>query len=158
VQVLTTRKDASKKSRSSAIFTQKELDNYQKYGQRVAEQKTHFIESTWKDWIGEKVKKIQQDTHFIKKFDENDFSKLLEPHPVKHNNTYVKNYCLVMQVVVACLFELLLARRHALTTWTWSQSKQEKPERVEKDKFIEQVMEGKKGNYTHNCWVGVSNL
>jgi hypothetical protein len=103
VQVLTTRKDASKRNSPYALFTQKELDDYQNYSRSVAEQKRHFIESTWKDWIGETVRKIQQHTHFNKKFNEHDFSKLLEPHPVKHDDKYVQNYRLVMQVVAACL-------------------------------------------------------
>jgi hypothetical protein len=126
VQVLTTRKDASKRNSPYALFTQKELDDYQNYSQRVAEQKTHFIESTWKDWIGETVKKIQQHTNLNQKFNELDFSKLKEPHPAKHNNKYVLNYRLVMQVVAACLFDLLPAKGLALTAMTYAKRKKEK--------------------------------
>jgi hypothetical protein len=157
VQVLTTRKDASKRNSPYALITQKELDDYQNYSQRVAEQKTHFIESTWKDWIGETVKKIQQHTKFNKTFNEIDFSKLKEPHPPKNDDKYILNYRLVIQAVAACLFDLLPARRLALTAMTYAKSKREKPKPVEKDTFIEQATEGKKGNYTHDCWAGVSN-
>jgi hypothetical protein len=140
VQVLTTRKDASKRNSPYALITQKELDDYQNYSQRVAEQKTHFIESTWKDWIGETVKKIQQHTKFNKTFNEIDFSKLKEPHPPKNDDKYILNYRLVIQAVAACLFDLLPARRLALTAMTYAKSKREKPKPVEKDTFIEQVI------------------
>jgi hypothetical protein len=74
---------------------------------KEVEQKTHFIESTWKDWIGETVKKIQQHTNFNEKLNKLAFSKLKEPHPAKNDDKYILNYHLGMQVVAACLFDLL---------------------------------------------------
>jgi hypothetical protein len=157
VQVLTPTRNDSEQNNPYRPITQKELIAYQNYSQKVAEQKTHFIESTWKDWIGEVVQSVQQHKHFNTSMNEHEFSKIEEPHPVKGNDdSYIKNYRIVMQVVAACLFELLPAKRLALTALTYTQSKKEKPESVNKKKFITQVTHGKRGNYTHDCWAGVS--
>jgi hypothetical protein len=85
---------------------------YQKYSQKVADQKTHFIDSTWRDWIGAVIQKIGDDPSLDQEFDQEAFtSKLAEPGNMKETDRYLKQYLKIMTHVANCLFDMLTCRR-----------------------------------------------
>jgi hypothetical protein len=80
VQVLSvTKKQNGYENKDDIIIKHKTLRIYQEYSQKVADQKTHFIDSTWKDWIGEVTRRIADDQEIDQQFDHDVFSKLKEP-------------------------------------------------------------------------------
>jgi hypothetical protein len=154
VQVLNV-KDHDGIASPGKIIQIKTLKQYQEYSRKVAEQKTHFIETTWRDWIGQVLERIQQDPNYNMDFTAKSFSELPEPVPAPETDEYLQNYRTVVQHVADCLFDLLPAKRLAETGQTVARST--KPaEPVDKSKFKTKLKAGKPSNYTHQFWAGVS--
>jgi hypothetical protein len=78
VQVLAIKRDEDETTNQRQLILPKTLRTYRSYSQRIAENKTHYIDSTWKDWIGQVLQEIQADSKFDQEFDEKSFSKLAE--------------------------------------------------------------------------------
>jgi hypothetical protein len=53
VQVLAAKRDDNEPTNQQQIILPKTLSTYQSYSQKIAENKMHYIDSTWKDWIGQ---------------------------------------------------------------------------------------------------------
>jgi hypothetical protein len=58
VQVLAVKKDDNEPTNQRQIILPKTLRTYRSYSQKIAENKTHYIDSTWKDWIGQVLQEI----------------------------------------------------------------------------------------------------
>jgi hypothetical protein len=123
---------------------------------KIAENKTHYIDSTWKDWIGQVLEEIQADSNFDQNFDEKSFSKLLEASSPQKDDLYIQNYQLVTKQVADCLFRLLLAKRLAQTAKTMLTANGN-VEKVNLETFIENLFQDNKWQkYAHQFWAGVS--
>jgi hypothetical protein len=159
VQVLTV---ANKKKtgydENDRIIENKTLKIYQEYSENVANQKTHFIDSTWKDWIGELTIDIAEDPEIDQEFGHLAFSKLKEPQTLTGLDKYLDQHHKVVTHVATCLFDKIPASRLAETAKTYDEKNKNKQEQVVKDKFKKQVLLNKWGKYTHQYWSGVSEL
>jgi hypothetical protein len=58
VQVLAAKRDDDETTNQRQIILPKTLRTYQSYSQKIAENKTHYIDSMWKDWIGQVLQEI----------------------------------------------------------------------------------------------------
>jgi hypothetical protein len=58
VQVLAVEKDDDEPTNQPQIILPKTLRTDRSYSQKIAENKTHYIDSTWKDWIGQVLQEI----------------------------------------------------------------------------------------------------
>jgi hypothetical protein len=154
VQVLTERVDDNM-TNPGKIIQNETLIRYQEYSRKVAEQKTHFIETTWRDWIGQVLERIHQDPNFDMKFTGKMFSQLPEPTPVPETDKYLQNYRTAIQHVADGLFDLLPARRLAETGKTGTKNTKER-EPVIKEEYKKKLTKGKPSNYPHQFWAGVS--
>jgi hypothetical protein len=155
VQVLNVKDDDGMAS-PGKIIQIKTIKQYQEYSRKVAEQKTHFIETTWRDWIGQVLERIQQDPNFNMNFTAKSFSELPEPTPALETDEYLQNYRTVVQHVADCLFDLLPAKRLAETGQTVVR-KTKPGEPFDKSKFKTKLKVGKPSNYPHQFWGGVSS-
>jgi hypothetical protein len=153
VQVLSEAKQAGKTNLDQLIHNET-LTIFQEYSQKVAEQKTHFIEATWKDWIGNVLARISQDPHIDLKFDEKSFSQLPEPIPALKNDKYLENYRKIINHVIDSLFDLLPAKRLAEIAKTATDPKKD----VDREEFKKNAMQKKWTNYPHQYWAGVSAI
>jgi hypothetical protein len=122
----------------------------------TADQKTHFIDSTWRDWIGAVIQKIGDNTSLDQQFDQDAFSKLAEPGNMKGTDRYLKQYLNIMTQVANCLFDMLPASRLAESARTWDENDKNNWEIVNRDEYSEQILRGKWGKYPHQYWAGVS--
>lgn len=157
VQVLSIRnKQADLDSNGDVIIKHDRLQIYQKYSQKVADQKTHFIDSTWRDWIGAVIQKIGEDPSLDQEFDRAAFSKLEEPGNKADNDRYLLQYRKIMTHVANCLFDMLPAKRLAESARTWDENDKNNKKIVNRDEYSEQILRGKWGKYSHQYWAGVS--
>jgi hypothetical protein len=154
VQVLTEKDDKSP-TRPGKIIQNDTLTKYQEYSRKVAEQKTHFIETTWRDWIGQVLERIHHDKDFDMKFTVKMFSLLPEPKKAPETDRYLQNYRTAVKHVADCLFDLLPASRLAEIGKTQGSIKN-KAEPVKKDVFKSNLTNGKPSNYPHQFWTAVS--
>lgn len=157
VQVLVKKRDEDEATNQRQIILSKTLKTYRSYSQRIAENKTHYIESTWKDWIGQVLQEIRADSRFDQDFDEKSFSKLAENSKRLQDDAYIQNYQLVTKQVANGLFNLLPAKRLAQIAKTMPE-KARQSETVNLETFIENLCQDntKWAKYTHQFWAGVS--
>jgi hypothetical protein len=161
VQVLTVanKQKTGYENKDDIIIKDKTLRIYQEYSLRVADQKTHFIDSTWKDWIGEVTRGIADDQQEIdQQFDHDAFSKLKEPAQITELDKYLDQHNKVMTHVATCLFDKLPASRLAESAKTYDEKDKHKSKQVTKNNFRTQILLNKWGRYTHQYWSGVSEF
>jgi hypothetical protein len=156
VQVLAAKRDDDETANQQQIILPKTLTTYRSYSQKIAENKTHYIDSTWKDWIGQVLEESQADSNFDQNFDEKSFSKLSEASTPQKDDLFIQNYQLVTKQVVDCLVRLLPAKQLAQTAKTMLTSNGN-VEKVNLEMFIENFFQDNKWQkYTHQFWAGVS--
>jgi hypothetical protein len=156
VQVLAAKRDDNEPTNQRQIILPKPLSTYRSYSQKIAENKTHYIDSMWKDWIGQVLEEIRADSNFDQNFDEKSFSKLLEASTPQKDDLYIQNYQLVTKQVANCLFRLLPMNRLAQTAKTMPTANGN-VEKVNLETFIENLFQDNKWQkYTHQFWAGVS--
>jgi hypothetical protein len=157
VQVLSVKNNMNDyDSNGDIIIKQDRLHIYQQYSQKIAEQKTHFIDSNWRDWIGAATQRISDDPSLNRQFDQHALSKLEEPPTLKSADTYLKQHRMVMTHVANCLFDMLPASRLAESARTWDENNKNKSKIVNRDEYSRQILQGKWGKYPHQYWAGVS--
>jgi hypothetical protein len=131
LQVLTVRKNQNgNEIKDDIIIKNDTLWIYQEYSQKVADQKTHFIDSTWKDWVGEVTRRIADDQEIDQQFDHEAFSKLKEPAQITEIDKYLDQHHKVMTHVATCLFDKLPASRLAESAKTYHEKDKSKVKQV----------------------------
>jgi hypothetical protein len=145
VQVLAAKRDDDEQTNQRRIILPKTLRTYRSYSPKIAESKMHYIDSTWKDWIGQVLEEIRAYSNFDQNFDKKSFSKLSEASTPQKDDQ-----------VANCLFRLLPAKRLAQTAKTVPTANGN-VEKVNLETFIENLFHDNKWQkYAHQFWAGVS--
>jgi hypothetical protein len=127
-----------------------------KFSKGVAEMKTHYIDSTWRDWMGQVLVEIRQAPHIDQEFNEKSFIKVPNDTAPGPEDPYLPNHVGVAKIVAQCLFEKLPSRRLVTNAVTAPVNKKNKAEGVIQKDFTASIIYNKSSKYQHQYWNAVS--
>jgi hypothetical protein len=157
VQVLTdkTRAHASKEN-PHHVMLEETMRCCRRFSEGVAEKKTHYIDSTWRDWIGQVLLEIRQSSHIDQRFNAKSFIKVPNGNAPSSDDPYLPNHVGVAKIVAQCLFEKLPSKRLVAKALTAPVNKKHKAEVVTQKDFTSGIIYNKSAKYQHEYWNAVS--
>jgi hypothetical protein len=139
------------------FITTESLINCRKWSQHVADMRTHFIESTWRDWMEDIITEIATDIAFDHHYEVDDFIRF--DHYRKGRKTdvdrYMANLGSVIKIVSTSLWDKLPAKRLAEVAKKKALNEYGQPAKADKQEFLGAMTDGRMLSYVYQFWVGV---
>jgi hypothetical protein len=160
VQVLTA-VDQGRELCKHQYMTEKTMETCRAWSSAIAEQKTHFIAATWRDWMETTMKELTSSKANLATMSIDDFMRIRNvQRKRKGTDKYLHNLRRVVKIVCECLFTKIPAKSLAESS-TRLLNKNEKDMdyttgKVEQKAFTNYCMKTNYISYTHNVCQTVS--